>query len=292
MALHKKRPDQRSKQNHQSTATMSTSFMSFKDIDPAHVVLKKPAVKGSGANSLNSYTSWINYGNGPLRFKLPPGKVGFPVQPDAASTRSFDYQLHAENTYQNDDGSLSLVGAAQRDLATFLDRLEAQVLSEIAKDPQQFHPKFAPDMTVEKLQVLFIKNVRMSKDPKWPDSMKIKLMTHKSDDTAFQGLSMRGAEVAPLFVTEDDKEIVVTTDNVCQVFSRGTDVLPVIQGVGVRFTTTRITMSWKLVHAAVQVRKTAPDDGDEFAVVPKISASDFLDCGWGIVKEDTEDASE
>lgn len=189
------------------------TWTNFKNIEIEKIVLKAP-VKAQGVAS--AYTSWINYGNGPLRFKLPPGQVGFPPQPytpGQIGAQTFNYQLHAERVYHKPDGSASLVGQAQRDLIAFMNNIEDFLIDILVKDPQAFHPKYPKDADKTFFRSIWSNTIKPASDPKWPSAMKIKLVPHKENPVQFQGRNF-GKDTEPLVMECENEKINVDRDSI------------------------------------------------------------------------------
>ena len=266
------------------------SWNDIKDIQTDKIVLK-PAGKAPGAGT-NAYTSWINYGNGPLRFKLPPGKVGFPPEPYAAGqigSQTFNYQLHAETMYQNADGTTSLVGQAQRDLVRAINSIEDTMISMIVKDPQAYHPKFSKTADESYIRALWSSTVKQSADPKWPSTIRVKLMSHRDNSSKFQGRSL--GKTTEELVVEDRYQhcLPVDTTNVHRILQRNTNILPVIQAVNLRFQPNKITVGWRLVYAVIEQGKPQTVTATDFPVIEK---TDFMDAGWGADSDQDDDHHE
>lgn len=257
---------------------MANTWTDFSEVDCSKIVLK-PGVKAQGNTTPNAYISWINLGLGPLRFKLPPGSVGYPTQPPVVGQgQSVNYQIDRQNEYQKPDGSVSLVGQAQRDMVKKIDEIENTLISAIVKDPQSFHPKFPQDKDESYYKKLFISSIKESNDPKYPNTIKIKLQTHKDDPEHFQGRN-RGKETEVLIVEDSSKSAInVTKDTVANIFQRGTKLLPVIQAVNLRFLTNKITITWRLVYAFVKLRE--PRVNQNVTELPTLKVLDFYDADF------------
>jgi hypothetical protein len=255
---------------------MANAWTDFSDIDVSKIVLK-PGVKAQGSMTPNAYISWINLGLGPLRFKLPPGSVGYPTQPPVSGQgQAVNYQLDRQNEYSKPDGSVSLLGEAQRNLVKKITEIEDTLLELVAKDPGMYHNKFPVDKDVNYFKKLLVPTIKESADPKYPNVMKLKLMPHKETQDHFQGRN-QGKETEVLIVEDAAKSAMsVTKDTVAQIFQRGTQLLPVIQAVNMRFLTNKITITWRLVYAFVKMRDT-PRVKQGSSELPTLGVQDFYD---------------
>lgn len=266
---------------------MTNVWTDFSEIDCNKIVLK-PSTKALGNPTPLAMVSWLNYGTGTLRFKLPPGTVGYPPQPYVpGQTQTLSYQLEREKEFQRPDGSPSLVGDAQRLLVKKITEIEDTICEIIAKDPMSYHPKYPTDKDPEYFKRLLVSTIKESNDPKFPNTIKIKMQPHRNEPLRFQGRN-RGKETEILIVEDNVQSAIdVTRDTVPTIFQRGTPVLPVIQAVSVRFLANKITISWRLVYAYVKLR--APRVDKTTTELPVLSASDFYDVDFASVKTPNQD---
>lgn len=254
---------------------MTAQWTDFSEIDCNKIVLKA-STKALGSGTLPAYISWLNYGTGTLRFKLPPGTVGFPPQAYApGQSQTLNYQLDREKEFEKPDGTTSMVGEAQRSLVKKIQDIENYLIETIVQDPTSFHPKFPQDKDASYFKKLLVSTIKEPNDSKYANTIKIRLQPHRDDPLRFQGRN-RGKDTEILIVEDKVKSAIDTTrDTVSTIFQRGTPVLPVIQAVSVRFLTNKITISWRLVYAYVKLRP--PRVNNNTSELPTLSASDFYD---------------